>query len=459
MSLHLREAVWCVDAALLGIFLLQNLYYAFQLVIAAAELRRYRHASRPDDLWWLLTSNVTVPISLIVPAHNEEATIVDNIHSLLALHYSEFEVIVVNDGSTDGTLEKIIKRLDLQPVERVYEVALPHKPIRGVYGSPRYPRLVVIDKAQGGKADALNAGINLSRHPFFCAVDGDSILDPESLLQVVRPFVEEPEEMIAVGGRIRIVNGCAVRGGQVVGEGLPRHILALFQVIEYTRAFLMARLACSRLNALMIISGAFGVFKRSAVIKVGGYDRDTVGEDMDIVLKLHRFHHEHQIPYKMRYVPDPVCWTEAPASLDALRRQRTRWQRGLAQVLWKHRPMILSPRYGAAGILGLGMHLMFDVIGPIFETIGYVIVPLSWWLGFLSLDFFLAYLMLAFTFGVAISVGSFFLEEVALPHVIRPKHLIILTLTAIAENFGYRQLNNFWRIMGLVQFVRRQGGW
>jgi cellulose synthase/poly-beta-1,6-N-acetylglucosamine synthase-like glycosyltransferase len=455
----LISVLWLVNAGVIVFLVGQSLLYLHQLWLAWHELERQKRSAPQSDPWWLLTSEVTMPISLLVPAYNEEATIVENIHSVLALHYPEYEVIVVNDGSKDQTLQRAIEALQLQPVERVFDMAVPHKNIRGLYASPRYPRLLLVDKENGGKSDALNAGINLSRYPLFCAVDADSLLDHDSLLRVVRPFIEEPEKMIAVGGRIRIVNGCEVRSGQVIKQGLPKQWLPLLQVIEYTRAFLMSRLAWSRLNAMLIISGAFGVFQRKAAIAVGGYSHNTVGEDMEIVVKLHRHFRENDIPYEMRYVPDPVCWTEAPSSLSIMRKQRSRWQRGMMQCLMKHRKMIFAPAYGRPGSLGLGYYLIFDFIGPVVEALGYLLIPLCWIAGILSLQFFLAYLALTFAFGIFISVASLLLEELALKQTTNPKDLFLLTGAAIMENFGFRQINNFWRLEGIWQYMRGQQGW
>ncbi len=454
----LSTALWAVNVMIFTLLVLQSFLYAWQLVVAYFEVRRARIRAMRADPFWVLTSDIALPISLLVPAYNEQNTIVENIHSMLSLHYPEFEVIVVNDGSTDRTLQVIIESLGLEPIERVYQHAVPCKKIRGIYGSSRYPRLLVVDKENGGKSDALNAGINLSRFPLFCAVDADSLLDHDSLLQIVKPFIEEPEQMIAVGGRIQIVNGCTVRAGQVIETGLPHQLLPLLQTIEYIRSFLISRLAWSRLDAMLIISGAFGVFKRSAAVKVGGYSHHTVGEDMEIVVKLHRYHRENNIPYQMRYVPESICWTEAPSTLRLLRRQRMRWQRGMVQTLVKHRAMIFNASYGPAGTIGMGYFFIFDLVGPLVELFGYISIPVAWKLGKLQGDFFLAYVMLTFTYGIFISTGSLLLE-LFVTRTGSVKDLGTLALVAVAENFGYRQLNNIWRLEGIIQYLRGETGW
>ena len=447
-----------INGCVLALLLVQSVIYLVQLVVAFRELRHHRRRASRTDPWWMLTSGVALPISILVPAYNEEETIVENVRSMLALHYPDFEVIVINDGSKDRTLQVLIEALGLQKVERVWHPAVQHQEIRALYGSPRLPRLLVVDKANGGKSDALNAGINLSRFPLFCAVDADSLLDHDSLLQVMWPFIEEPEEMVAVGGRICIVNGCTVRAGQVVDVALPTRPLALLQSIEYIRAFLIARLAWSRLGAMLIISGAFGLFKRSAAIQVGGYSHDTVGEDMEIVVKLHRHFRERGQKYQMRYAADSVCWTQAPETLGILRRQRTRWQRGMMQSLAKHRAMVFNPKYGPAGTLGMGYFFLFDILGPIIELAGLLLVPVSFWMGQVTWDFFLAWLALTFTYGVFLSASALLLEMMV-TRTTRARDLALLAMSAVLENFGYRQLNNLWRLEGIWQFLTGKQGW
>jgi cellulose synthase/poly-beta-1,6-N-acetylglucosamine synthase-like glycosyltransferase len=451
--------VYYLDSWVLTMLGIYASCFLFQIGAAFFELRRSQREGKSVTPWWLLTSKVTIPISILVPAHNEEKTIVENVRSLLSLHYPDFEVLVVNDGSKDNTLAVLRAAFDLKAVSRAYPHSLPCKPIRGIYVSGRYPKLAVVDKLNGGKSDAFNAGLNLSRNPLVCMVDADSMLESDSLLRLVRPFILEPDEMVAVGGRIRVVNGCEVRSGRLVRVGLPREFLPLVQTVEYIRSFQIARLSWSRMQSVTIISGAFGLFKRAALMKVGGYAHDTVGEDMEVTVKLHRYYLENRIPYKMSYLADPVCWTEVPATLKILRNQRTRWARGMLEVLFRHRAMILSPRYGMPGMFGLGYFFLFDAIGPIIELLGYIIIPTCWLAGILNLPFFLSYLGLLFMFGVFVSVGSLFLEEVTTSDPSPPQDLLILTLCAFAENFGYRQLNSWWRIKATYQFLRKKRGW
>lgn len=442
----------------IGTGLLQNLLYLVQLLLAARALAQRPPVAQPSLLWRRYSESAP-PITLLCPAYNEEMTIVESLRSLLSLQYPAFEIVVVNDGSKDGTLAALIEAFELKPVKRHYEIAAPCATIRGLYGAKSQPRLLVVDKENGGKADALNAAINLARAPIVCSMDADSLLEPDSLIRAVRPFIEDPERVIAVGGTIRIANGCEISHGRVVRVGAPRNFLALLQTVEYLRAFLMARLAWSRIEALTIISGAFGLFRRQAVLDVGGYSHKTVGEDMELIIKLHRHYRDIKKPYRIEFVPEPVCWTEAPETLDVLGRQRARWHRGALETFVRHRDMVFNPKYGRIGFLGFGYILLVDVLGPVIEALGYVLIPAFWLMGLLSLDYLLAFLAVSFTFGVVVSVGALALEEAELRRFPTARSLLILMAAAIIENFGYRQLNNFWRLRGVWQFLTGAQSW
>ena len=445
--------------AILAVGLVQNFVYIIQLPSAWLELREHSQAEDTESAWHLLISNVATPITLIVPAYNEAATIVENVRAMLSLRYPEMEIIVVNDGSKDGTLQVLLDTFNLKPVVRAYHMAVAHAPIRQVYASPLYSRLIVVDKENGGKANASNAGINMSRNPLFCVVDADSLLEVESLLSSVRPFMEDPEKMIAVGGTVRVLNGCAVKGGQVITVGLPKNFLSLIQYMEYIRAFLMARLAWSRWGMLTIISGAFGIFRRDIAVEVGGFSHDTVGEDYDLVIKMHRHMCDQGRPYAMRYVPEPVCWTEAPETMRVFGNQRKRWQRGALEVFFKHKDMMFNKKYGMLGLFGFPHNLVVDVLGPIAECLGYFLLPFLWFAGVLDTDFMLAYTALLFLMGVFISISSLILEEMELRRVENWRDLVLLAFVAILENFGYRQINSWWRLVGWWEFVRKKKSW
>jgi len=438
--------------------LLQIFLYLVQLVFAAISLTKRPPVVRSSMLWSRYAEQAP-PIAVLAPAYNEEVTIVESVSSLLALHYPDIEVVVINDGSGDNTLQRLIDHFGVTPVDRYHDLTVAHQPIRGIYANPRLPRLLVVDKENGGKSDALNAGINVARAPLFCSIDADSLLESDALLRAVRPFVEDPDKMVAVGGTIRLANGSRIGSGRVERVCLPRNFLALVQIVEYLRAFLMARLALSRMQVLTVISGAFGLFRRRLVLEVGGYSHGTVGEDMELVVKLHRHMRDLKRPYRIEFIPEPVCWTEAPEDLTILGRQRARWQRGALETFAKHRDMLFNPRYGRIGFIGFGQVLVVDVLGPIVEVVGYVLVPLLWAVGLLSLQYLLAFLAVTFTFGIFLSVATLILEEVELRRFPHASDLVVLTLVAVVENLGYRQLSNLWRVRGMWQFLRKHQGW
>jgi cellulose synthase/poly-beta-1,6-N-acetylglucosamine synthase-like glycosyltransferase len=438
--------------------LLQVGFYIIQLAFAAFALSSRPPVPRGATLWRRY-SDQAPPISLLAPAFNEELNVVESVRSLLSLQYPDFEVLLINDGSNDGTLARAIEAFELRRVERYVDDRLQHAQIRGFYASPALPRLLVIDKENGGKADALNAGINSCRTSLFCAIDADSILEPDALLRVVRPFIDDPDLTIAAGGTIRIANGCTIDSGRVVRIRLPTNFLALVQIMEYLRAFLMARLALGKMQVLTVISGAFGLFRRQEVLEVGGYSQGTVGEDMELVLKLHRHMRDRKRAYRIDFIAEPVCWTECPEDVRVLGRQRSRWQRGALECFAKHKSMCFNPRYGRIGFLGFGQILLVDVAGPLIEVFGYILVPLLYALGLLALPWLLAFLAVTFTFGVFVSVATLILEEVQLRRFPRARDLAVLALIAVFENFGYRQLSNFWRLQGWWQFLRKQQSW
>lgn len=438
--------------------MLQTVFYFVLLLYASAALATRPPVPRSATLWRRYSEQAPA-ISVLAPAFNEELSIVESTRSLLALQYPEFEVIVINDGSKDGTLARLIAEFNLEPVQRFIDQSVSHAAIRGFYASPTLPRLLVVDKDNGGKSDALNAGINCSRSPLFCAIDADSILEPDALLRVVRPFIDEPHLTVAAGGTIRIANGCKVDSGRISDINLPRNFLALVQIVEYLRAFLMARVGLGKMQALTVISGAFGLFRRQHVVEVGGYSHGTVGEDMELVIKLHRLMRESRRDYRIDFIAEPVCWTECPDSLSVLGRQRARWQRGSLECFVKHKNMLFNPRYGRIGMIGFGHILLVDVLGPLVEVLGYVLVPLLWGLGLLSFPWLLAFLAVTFTLGIFLSIATLILEEIQLRRFPKARELLVLGVIAVVENFGYRQLSNIWRLQGWWQFIRRQQSW
>jgi len=441
-------------------FLAISVQYFALMVIGYWETLRVLRQVQWQDRRHLMQSPFTPPVSIIATAYNEEANIVESVRSLLALHYPRFEVIVVNDGSTDDTLGILTEAFGLRQVARAFEYLVPCRPIRRVFESTEFPNLVVVDKENGGcKADATNGGLNFAIYPLVCVLDADSVLDEDALLQSVRPIVQDPGRTVGTGGSIRIVNGCDVRAGRVTRVALPWRPLPLFQIIEYLRGFLFGRMGWSRLDALLIISGAFGLFDKRLILRAGGYQRDSLGEDFEMVVRLHRYIRDHRLPYRLRFVPDPVCWTEVPETLKVLRRQRSRWHRGLLDTLLRHRAMIGRPRYGPVGMLSMPAFVAFELFGPVVELLGYAVVPVAYAVGILNVRSLIAFFLLAFLLSMMLSVFAVLLDDLAFRRHARVRDLALLILVAVAENLGYRQITVWWRVCAFWEYFRGQKTW
>lgn len=409
------------------------------------------------DYKTVANSALSLPVSILVPAYNEGPVIAPAVRSLLESQFSEFEVIVINDGSTDETLEVLEREFRLFESQRVPGPGRETQPVLRVFRSAAEPRLVVLDKQNGGKADSLNAGIRYSRYPLFCAIDADTVLDPGALARLVWEF-QASEDTVAVGGIVRIANGCRVRDGRLVDVRMPRSLLEGFQVLEYLRAFLGGRIAWSRLGLLLIVSGAFGLFRKQAVIDAGSYDPEMVGEDAELILRLHIHRREQGRQARITFFPDPICWTEAPATWRVLARQRDRWQRGLAEMLWKHRKAMLNPRYGRVGLVAMPYYALFELLGPTLEAVGLLAIAIGLVSGLVSVPFAATVGALTIFYGLALSLGSILLEERAFRRYPTWRCLGRLVALAVLENFGYRQALSLVRMRSWWTLAR-DAGW
>jgi len=441
-------------------YFVSNLGYLLMLAVAlktsAAHLRRLE--SIPFD--WIKRSPMVPPITILVPAHNEELFICTAVRNLLDLDYPELEVIVINDGSSDSTLQIMQGEFRLRLVRTVYIPQVISAPVRGLYRSDSDPRLVIVDKESAGtKADAVNAGLNAATSPYVCVVDADSVLERDALLRIMVPVLADPERVVSVGGIVRVLNGSEVEGGRMRRVRLPRKSIEVIQVVEYLRAFLIGREAWARGNMLMIISGAFGVFRTDLVRAVGGYRSGSIGEDFDLVARLHRHLREEGADYRIEFVPDPVCWTEVPSDIRSLARQRARWQKGLLDVLWPNRDTLFRPRYGIIGSLALPYLWLFELLAPVIELGGFVTIILAACFGVLSHSFLLQFVIFGYAFATVISIGSVLQEELTYKRYNDWQDVARLVSYCFLEHFPYRQLHMIWRLQGLWQYLRGDLAW
>jgi len=420
-----------------------------------AEVRARRYLALDE----MFRSPLTPGVSVLVPAFNEEPVIVESVRSLLVLRYPRHEVVVVNDGSGDGTLAALQRAFDLAPLRLALRDLIPTARVRATYVSRAHHGLVVVDKENGGRSDALNAGINAAHQPYVCVIDADSLLEPDALLKVSKPILDDPNVLAATGGTIRIANGSRVDHGRVVEARVPTSRLATIQVLEYFRAFLVARVGWSKLNALGIISGAFGLFHRSLVETVGGYWTDTVGEDFELTIRLHRHLRDRGEPYRIAFISDPVCWTEAPEQLATLARQRRRWQRGLWEGIRRHLRMVGNPRYGVIGLVAMPYFLLFEFLSPLFALGGLVVTVVLWLLGSLPTAYFVSFLLVSIVLGLVLTTAALALEEFSYQRYRRWREIARLLAYAVLENLGYHQLHDVWRTLGYVDILRGKTAW
>lgn len=439
-------------------FVFVNFSYITLIMFSYIQTRQSRRESSIFQLSGLFDTRLYKSISILAPAYNEEASIIESVEALLHLEFADYEIIVVNDGSKDSTLEKLVDHFQLKKIDRFIPTSIETKQIKAVFGSHRYPNLFVVDKENGRKADALNAGINVSRKDLICAVDSDTLLEPTVLQQMLMAFVANPNT-VAVGGVVRVANGCRFELGEITEVNVPRTFVGRVQAVEYLRAFLFGRTGWDYFDSLLIISGAFGVFDRESVVKVGGYLHETVGEDMELVVRLHRYYRDRNEKYRVRFLPEPVCWTEVPETWAVLGRQRNRWQRGLADTLWRHKKMLFNPRYGRLGFVAMPFFLFVELLSPIIELGGYIILLVSLWLGVVHVQFALLFLTAAILLGMILSVLSVLMEELTFRRYDRMRDVFILIIYAFFENFGYRQIHAWWRFKGMLDFLGGNKNW
>ncbi len=439
-------------------FLVVNGWYMLLLVSSLIEMRRHMLLIADEARHLLLSSTLSPTISILAPAFNEEATIEISLRALLALQYPNLEVIVISDGSKDRTVQVLLERFDLVPVKTIYEQRIKTKPVVALYRSSTYPALVVVDKENGGKADALNVGLSFAKGELVCAMDADTLIEADGLQRMVRPFLYATD-VVATGGTIRVVNGSEVKFGRVVKTRVPTNALAGMQVVEYLRAFLFGRLGWNRLGGNIIISGAFGLFRREQVLSAGGYLHDTVGEDMELVLRLKRLSYERGGPGKIAFVPDPVAWTEVPESLKVLGRQRDRWHRGLADVLWRHKRMLLNPRYGVTGLVVFPYYAFVELLAPVIEAAGLITLALGLIFGIIDWNFAALFYLTAYGLGTALTAFTLILEDLSFHRYETFRDRALLFWWALLENLGYRQMTVYWRLRGLWKFLRGRKDW
>lgn len=485
------EIIWYTDFIIIAFLLVYNFLHFVFLWASFAEVRTW--IARP--LWearqQLNNSPFLPSITLLVPAYNEEVTIVESLRSLLRLEYPRFEIVIVNDGSKDSTVQVLQDAFGFVRSEIDFHPSLPSAFVRGKYEAvvpegSQARRLVLLDKENGGKADALNAAINAAKGDFVCSMDADSLLVPDALIQLIIPILEDVNSTIAVGGQVVASNGCEVAGGKLLRTGIPKTWIARFQLVEYIRSFTQGRTALSRFNAVLILSGVCALFQRDLLMRVGGFltprmtnrigieycgeESETVCEDMEVVLRLHRYLIDTGMYGRVIFFPMPIAWTEVPEEYISLGKQRGRWYRGLWECIFYHRGVLFRPRYKQLGLFAMPYQFLFEALAPLMEGLGYVIVPVSWALGILDLKFLLLFLSVALGLNILISCLSVMLgvwsegrvrrggfAESLLPFSVWD--VTKLMFYGVLANLGYRQYIVWYQVKGFKDFLAGKKSW
>lgn len=458
-----------VDIALMlltyGIFIYATTLLTSYMIIGIAsigESNKYLRSNEFTDFRLLASSPHAPSVSILAPAYNEGATIIENVRSLLSLYYSSLEVVIINDGSKDNCLEQLINGYDLEKIDYHVQYKIPTKEVRGVYKSRKavYKKLVVIDKVNGGKADALNVGINVAANDYIVCIDVDCILEQDALLKMMKPFLEETNaRTIASGGVVRIANSCEIEDGKLVKINLPSNYWARMQSLEYIRAFIIGRMAWARINGLLLISGAFGAFDKQIAIEAGGYDHKTVGEDMELVVRMRRYMEEKGLAYNVTYIPDPLCWTEAPESKKILGRQRNRWTRGTIETLKIHKVLFFNPRYHIMGMLSYPFWFFYEMLAPLIEFFGMIVFIIMSILGLVNWYSFLALLAFIVSFGYLFSAFAAYMEVATYNMYRRRTDMMKLLLTALTEPFYFHPFVVWSAIKGYIDLLRKKNSW
>jgi cellulose synthase/poly-beta-1,6-N-acetylglucosamine synthase-like glycosyltransferase len=447
-----------VDQSVLIYFVLLNSVYGILLVIAIFELYKRYGEVETENLERVLKSESIPPITILVPAFNEESNIVEAIKATLKLNYRKIQVIVINDGSTDDTMGELTRAFDLKEVPLAIPIQIEHKPIKHMFRSGTFLDLTVIDKENGGKADSLNAAINACKTPFFMAMDADTVVEKDALQRMIRPVLSQPN-VVAACGSVRIANSCMIETGEIKKVSYPSNYWAGIQVIEYLRAFLFGRLGWNKLGGNLVVSGAFGLFDRSVVVDAGGYRTDTMGEDMELTVRLHKHMRNLKKPYHIEFIPDPVVWTEAPENFRVLSKQRSRWHCGLIETLVMHKDMFLNPKYGKVGMISFPFFVLGEMLSPIIEAIGILWLLVSLAMGRLDSDFAISFFVVAWGFGGMLSLFAVLLEESSFSRYKGVGDVIKMYSFLLLENLGYRQLTVVMRLKGFYKYFTNDKSW
>ncbi len=453
----LLGVVFRVISVFFLIYLLIYATYLFLSVLVGAW--RLYHLDKMRSIKNEIKHDYYFPVSVLVPAYNEQVTIVDTVENLLKLEYRLYEIIVIDDGSTDNTAALLIDHFRMRPVSRPIRELVKSKPAKEIYeAEDTKVRLTLIRKENGGKGDALNMGINVSSFPYYVCIDADSILQTDSLERIVQPVMED-EKIIAVGGLIRVAQCVAMDEGRVQSYHLPWNLLTCMQVMEYDRAFLASRILLDTFNGNLIVSGAFGLFRKDLVAAVGGYDSDILGEDMELIVKLHEHCRSNKVPYVIRYEPNAVCWSQAPSTLGDIGRQRRRWHLGLFQSLVRHKNMFFNFKYGSIGTVSFIYYVLYELLSPFVEAFGLLAVIAAALTGYLNVSLIVTFFLVYAVYGAVLSMTAFFQRIYTQNLKIGVPDIFKAVIVSLLENVFFRFILDYIRIVSFIGYRKKKQKW
>jgi len=456
--MRIEEIIFIFYVIFLVYFITINFVYLWLLVLAFSGSVRRFYEAKFTNFQLLSSSYLTVPVSIIIPAYNEEKTIINCVYSAIDIVYPEFEVIVVNDGSNDTTMELLEKEFELEPEDVFYRQEIQTEHVKGVFRSKKHPNLLLVDKENGRKADAVNAGVNLSSYRYVTIIDADSVFDRNGVLRISRIINTDPANTVAVGGQLRIANGIHVEKGKIISKHLPKRLVTKFQVVEYLGSFLGNRVGWSEINSVLVISGGYGLWRKDVFVELGGMTSETTHEDIEFTFRLHEFFHRNNLPYKIEFLPDPIVYTEVPDTWGGIFAQRRRWQRVVNEVAWKYKRMLINPRYGSVGMMGMPYLVLYEALGPFFELGGYILVIISYILGLLPLYLLLLFLLVSYGLTTIVTMASIFVEQYSF-RTYSIRSLPQLFLLSLFINLGYRQYVSVSRLIAFFDFLIGKRSW
>ena len=445
-----------IDAIFIYFIAMHGTYFVL-IVLGALAQKRYHRSIQFGDLQRVHDSPLSLPISIVIAAYNEEKMIIQTVENVLRLNYPEYEIIVVNDGSQDKTLALLIEHFNMVEVSAIHKNSLETTAIKAVYRSSTYPNLKLVDKENGRRADANNAGVEYSRYPIICEIDADCVLEQDALLRMISPFLYDPS-VVAATGMIRPSNGLVVtHDGVIMSRGLPSNWLATFQYVEYLRSFQWARSGLTMLNSNLCMSGAYTLVRRDIFLKVGGANTKAVVDDFELTVTIHRYIYEHpeEGPMRIAYVPDPGNYSEVPDTVKAFMSQRNFWQRAILQSLIWNRDMALNHKFGAVGFFGFPFFFLFEAFSAVVEAIAYLFIPTAILFKLVGWQELALFFIFGICLGAFVSVSAVLLQESTRLRQQRTRDVVRLISAGFLEHFGFHQMHVLARLIGIYDLLVR----